>query len=318
MDLLQEIRNKIDQIKKFRSIEGLQAVITHIERAEKFLEQGKSNGDNHLFTDVIYRTNHAFEGILKEAYSVLSSKLSDKATPAEIEKYFAKESVFHQRILDMFQEYRQKWRNPSTHDYKLFFSEDEAFMAIVTISAFVNILLNQLYEKLSYEHEKSLLQTNKDQIVSNIPDFGKMDFFNKVEAVVLKFANSLSTPELTTKAMKEYEYTGMLTAYLEESGVAKAIAREPSFVDKNGVVLRPDLQLTGDEDIFIDLKIVKNGRIDKTIESQMVLYLHHSKVKRGIILILSEEPDVPYYAGFTAYSMEDDSFGISLIYRREK
>ena len=34
--------------------------------------------DENFFTDVIYRTNHAFEGILKEAYQILANKNADK------------------------------------------------------------------------------------------------------------------------------------------------------------------------------------------------------------------------------------------------
>lgn len=322
MDILQEIRKKVKLDESLSSSEGVQAVITHIERAEFYLTKGKSDDDINYFTDVIYRTNHAFEGILKEAYTIMSNTVGDRKKPAEIEKYFASESVFQERILKMFQDYRQQWRNPSTHDYKLFFNEDEAFMAIVTVTAFVNILLNQLYEKISYNQEKMNLSQAQKSIISKIHGFGGMDFFNKVESVILQFANEIGKTINFSSTMKEYQLLGMLTAYLEDTGIAKNIERDYAFTDNNNVQLRTDLLISGEEDIFLEVKINRNSKIEKTFESQMMLYLHHSVVKRGILLLLSEKPDVQYDVEFTAYEMKsdmsDDTFGISKIYRKEK
>lgn len=322
MDLLQEIRKKVKLDESLSTSEGIQAVITHIERAESFLAIGRRDDDINYFTDVIYRTNHAFEGILKEAYTIMSNKVGDRKTPADIEKYFASESVFQERILRMFQDYRQQWRNPSTHDYKLFFNEDEAFMAIVTVSAFVNILLNQLYEKISYNQEKMNLSQAQKSIISKIPGFGGMDFFNKVESVVLQFANEIGKSINFSSTLKEYQLIGMLTAYLENTGIAENIERDYAFTDNNNVQLRPDLLISGEEDIFLEVKLSRNSKTEKTFESQMMLYLHHSKVKRGILLLLSEKPEVQYDTEFTAYDMKsamgDDIFGISKIYRKEQ
>ena len=231
MDLLQEIRKKVKLDESLSTSEGIQAVITHIERAESFLTIGKRDDDINYFTDVIYRTNHAFEGILKEAYTIMTNKVGDRKTPADIEKYFASESVFQERILRMFQDYRQQWRNPSTHDYKLFFNEDEAFMAIVTVSAFDNILLNQLYEKISYNQEKMNLSRAQKSIISKIPGFGGMDFFNQVESVVLHFANEIGKSINFSSTMKEYQLIGMLTAYLENTGIVENIERDYAFTD---------------------------------------------------------------------------------------
>ena len=321
MDLLQEIRKKVKLDEALSSSEGIQAVITHIERAESFLTIGKRDDAINYFTDVIYRTNHAFEGILKEAYTIIFDKVGNRKTPAQIEKYFASESVFQERILRMFQDYRQQWRNPSTHDYKLFFNEDEAFMAIVTVSAFVNILLNQLHEKISYNQEKITLSQAQKSIISKIPGFGGMAFFNKIESVVLQFANEIGKSIDFSSTMKEYQLIGMLTAYLEDTGIAKNIERDYAFTDNNNVRLRPDILISGEEDIFLEIKLSKNSKIEKAFENQMIIYLHHSSVKRGILLLLSEKPKLRYNAEFIAYEMKSeidtDTFGISKIYKKE-
>ena len=40
-----------------------------------------------MFNDVVYRTNQAFEGALKEAYVVLTGEAAGRKTPNDIEKY---------------------------------------------------------------------------------------------------------------------------------------------------------------------------------------------------------------------------------------
>ena len=151
MNLLQNIAEKINSINETSLPHGVKSVITHIEIAEKHFFQAKESKDHDLYTDVIYRTNHAFEGILKEAYQILENKPSNEKSSFDIENYLSENNVFNERVMELFVNYRKNWRNPSTHDHKLFFVEQEAFLAIVTVSAFVNLLLDQIIEKISYD-----------------------------------------------------------------------------------------------------------------------------------------------------------------------
>ena len=125
-------------------------MISHIEVAERHWLRAKKEREDTLFTDVIYRTNHAFEGALKEAYFILNGKDAAKKTPNEIERFLLENKIFKERVMALFTNYRTEWRNTSTHDYKLFFTEQEAFLAIVSVSAFVHILLDQMAEKISF------------------------------------------------------------------------------------------------------------------------------------------------------------------------
>jgi hypothetical protein len=70
MDLIHLIKSKASSFDGTPSQQGIEAVIHHIEIAESHFEQGKALGE-YLFTDVIYRTNQAFEGAMKEAFRVL-------------------------------------------------------------------------------------------------------------------------------------------------------------------------------------------------------------------------------------------------------
>ncbi|TOM29750.1 hypothetical protein CGH80_22565, partial [Vibrio parahaemolyticus] len=129
MDLLKIVKDKIIKFDGTDSKEGLEAVIHHIEIAERHFENG-GKMDEYLYTDVIYRTNQAFEGALKEAFRSFSSNEPAKKTPAQIEKYLESNKVLKERVLEQFKNYRSEWRNKSTHDYKLFFSSQEALLAI--------------------------------------------------------------------------------------------------------------------------------------------------------------------------------------------
>ncbi|GJQ50946.1 MAG: hypothetical protein HKUEN01_33320 [Candidatus Kuenenia stuttgartiensis] len=109
--------------------------------------RAEKNGDNYLYNDVVYGCNQAFEGSLKEAYGIITGDDPNKIMPHQIEKYFEQNSVLRECVLTLFTNHRMAWRNKSTHDYKLYFSEHEAFLAIVNISEFIKILLDQMIEK---------------------------------------------------------------------------------------------------------------------------------------------------------------------------
>ena len=101
MDLVKLIKDKIKVFSQTEHFAGMESVISHIEIAERHLDQGKK-GDDYLFNDVIYRTNQAFEGSLKEAYNVLANKSSDGKSPNEIEKYLESNNLLKERVLSLF------------------------------------------------------------------------------------------------------------------------------------------------------------------------------------------------------------------------
>ena len=151
MDLVDTLRNKIQALGDEECVLGLKAVLLHIETAFRHLSRGQENGEDTAFTDSIYRTNQAFEGSVKEAYRVLADKDPGWKNPYEIETYLEKNGVFKPRVLSQLTTYRTEWRNPSTHDYKLNFDESEAFLAIISVSAFSCLLLDQITERVAYK-----------------------------------------------------------------------------------------------------------------------------------------------------------------------
>jgi hypothetical protein len=137
---------------------GLRSVLQHIQVALNHLARGQNTGDETAFTDAIYRTNQAFEGSLKEAYRVLTGKDPSTTRPFDIENRFQAEKLLRPRVLSQFTTYRRDWRNPSAHDYRLDFDEDEALLAIVSVCAFAIVLVDQVAEKLGFDSAKRAAQ----------------------------------------------------------------------------------------------------------------------------------------------------------------
>lgn len=187
LDLLKEINEKIKSHAEWTGAKGLRAILVHIENAERYHRRANAERDEHLYTDVIYRTNHAFEGILKEAYGVLAGGSADRRTPNEIETYLVDNNVLPDRVVDLLKNYRQHWRNPSTHDYQLFFSEHESYLAIVTVSAFVSILVDQMLKKIAYLDEIKRLESAAGSARKDIENFGSLKSIEKVWKVLVAF-----------------------------------------------------------------------------------------------------------------------------------
>jgi len=315
MDITDQISNKLEQISKFQDIVGLQSVVAHIEIAEKYLSRGIEEKDDDVFTDVIYRTNHAFEGILKEAFQTLTNKNASKKNIFEIEKYLLENNIFNSRVLDLFKNYRQEWRNPSTHDHSLFFSEDEAFLAIINVSAFVNILLNQILEKVSYNTEKKSLSKTVEELRSVLTDYNQLSLFDKINSILTLFTNNIKQDEETLNK-KEVELLGMLTAFISSIDDKIEITREPVLADEEGVPrLRPDFIFkNNDEAIIVEVKRVTAKKHDQAAENQLLTYLKSSGIRQGILYYSPSDPSqqVMFLRGKKVFEGTEYLIGINM------
>jgi hypothetical protein len=150
VDLLGLLEDRVERLAPGDYSLGLRAVAQHIVAAEAHLTRGQA-GDRTAFSDAIYRTNQAFEGALKEGYRVLAGRDPGVVRPFEIESYFEEAKLLRPRVLSQVSSYRKDWRNPSTHDYRLEFDENEALLAIVTVTAMAVMLVDQISGKLNFE-----------------------------------------------------------------------------------------------------------------------------------------------------------------------
>jgi len=329
MDILKLIKNQIDEaLRVDNSLLGLNSVLTHIERAVFLLRRAIETDDEHLYTDVIYRTNHSYEGILKEAYEILTSQKSENKTPYDIENYFLNQTILNERVIELLKNYRQEWRNPSTHDYNLFFTYNEAFLAIMSISSFVHVFMNQIVEKLYYEKEKEAIKGELTKIKKGIEnDYDKLAFIDKVKSILLAYAkrNVSKTIEELRVSRFETEILGSLTGYIESIDRKIKIEVEPIIKTENRRV-HPDLILEHNrEKLLIELKVTRRDRpfmMNKQIfEDQLLSYLIHTQISQGILFILPNEmtEEDEYDVETKELNVGKDKIRIMLIYlKRDK
>jgi len=285
MDLIAILREKIDALEKGEYSAGLHAVLLHVETAYRHLTRGRKDADETAFTDSIYRTNQAFEGSIKEAYRVLAGKDPDRITPYDIESYLDKNNVFRTRVLKQFTNYRTEWRNPSAHDYKLDFDENEAFLAIVSVTAFACLLLDEITEKLSYL--KSVAETELKQESAqtriSIPD---TNLISAVVGAMQEFARFYEPPQVSPR-MSGFEIIGALHGFLTTT--------------LPNVEIMPEAQIDPSRHHALDLLIQKNNEVIavevkrrytrknyETILSQLEYYMLIGNIKNGILLFLPE------------------------------
>ncbi|MBH5321125.1 hypothetical protein [Aurantiacibacter sediminis] len=171
MDLTEIIHGAIEDLPAGDFMPGLRSIQRHIAVAIKHFER-EDDGELDSCTDAIYRCNQAFEGGLKEAYRVLAGKDPSKLTPFKIEEYLEKEKLIRPRALKQLTRYREDYRNPSTHDYKLDFDADEALLAIVSVSAFTKLLVNQIAGKIAFDAGKSSSKKVSKTTIKSVEQFG--------------------------------------------------------------------------------------------------------------------------------------------------
>lgn len=281
MDLLRILRSKIDVLEEGDYIPGLQSVLLHIETASRHLLRGQEQEEDTAFTDAIYRTNQAFEGSLKEAYRVLAQKNPEKERPFDIENFFLNNQIFRQRVLDQFTNYRTKWRNPSTHDYKLDFDESEAFLAIVSVAAFACLVLDQITEKLSYLHVKTEAELKQTEIQQHLASVEEGDLLRRTTEILREFSHQQSTFNIVGSKLNEAQLIGQLAGFFASAA--------------------PDLEVINEYKSSIDLMIsdkssrvlieIKRARGSLTFISgvtQVNNYMLQTGIKNAILYLFSD------------------------------
>jgi hypothetical protein len=256
-------------------------VLTHINRSEFYFNKALDENDEMYFTDVIYRCNHAYEGVLKEAYSILFEEESGNKTPDKIEKEFLVNNVINDRVKNQFTSYRQDWRNPSTHDYQLFFSKEEAFMAILSVSSFIYTLLSQLLVSQAYNKLKG------KEINNNL--INGFDF-NKIIDKIINFSTYLKSENI--RIATELQIEGYLAAYLEGIFSDLLIKTEYRFTGGRADIV---IEYNGNIICVIEIKkYIKNNYDNAYI--QVLKYIDILKCQFGIVYLYSDDENVKYNA----------------------
>lgn len=310
MDLRKILAEKSKRFPDGKIRPGIDAVIIHIERAEKYWLKAQSEEDDGLFTDVIYRTNQAFEGALKEAYSVLTGKDSSKLTPNQIEKHLEGNKLLNGRVLAAFTNYRTEWRNKSVHDYKLFFSEQESLLAITSVSAFCVILVDQMLMKASEEYEKDRAKEFSSAIINSIKDYSRLSLERKVASILVASYENLSLP--TDRRILESEYIGLLTGFI--SAVDSNLAVQSEVLINKETRARADLVISLDnEKVLVEVKKSNHFKqYSNEADNEIFSLLSDSGTNHGILMLV--DPHAKKGTFVTKPSLFD--FGPSVTYVR--
>lgn len=271
---------------------GINAVILHIERAQLYWQRAKNESDSLLFTDVIYRTNQAFEGILKEAYAVLTGKDASKLASHKIEEYFAQAALFRPRVLGAFTHYRTEWRNEATHNYTLFFSEQEALLAIHSVSAFCIMLMDQILTKANELHEHERAKRFAATVRNCIKGYRSLSFYEKVIGLLAHSYRFLKYPP--QQELSEQECIGLLSGFI--AAVDPSIQANTESYQNLQNQHYPDLILSHkNEKIIIQVKKHRREtpvRIRNAYsEAQYALSYHMQShaISKGILILLDED-----------------------------
>lgn len=284
MDLIHILRNRILALVPGDYTPGLQSVLQHVQVAANHLARGTSTRDETAFTDTIYRTNQAFEGSLKEAFRVLAEKDPEKAKPFNIENFFQEQQILRKRVISQLTTYRTEWRNPSTHDYKLDFDEDEALLAIVTVCAFAIMLIDQISEKLSFDKAKA-----ETLPASPVVDPSK-SLTDLVADSLIGFR--LSHPRINSSELpRESEIVGALAGHLTAALPGLVVNTDASIGP--GGRARPDLLLKlGDAKLILEVKVSRHRMEMRSMGIEQVAhYIAISGINEAILYIHSHESD---------------------------
>ena len=288
MDLLRILRSKIDVLEEGDYIPGLRAILLHIETASRHLLRGQEQEDETAFTDAIYRTNQAFEGSLKEAYRVLAEQDPERKRPFDIENFFEQNSIFRQRVLAQFTNYRTEWRNPSAHDYKLDFDESEAFLAIVSVAAFACLVLDQITEKLSYLQAKTEADTKQVEIQERLASVEDSDLLNRTAQILREFSHQQSSFNVDGAKRTEVQVIGQLAGFFASAAPDLEVLSEYKIPSEASAIA--DFIISDKSNrVVIELKRARPGRqlIDAGV-AQVERYMFLSNIKAAILFLFSE------------------------------
>lgn len=240
---------------------------------------------------MVYRTNHAYEGGLKEAFEKLTGKDGSRKSPHDIENHLEKSGVLRSRVLDIMRNYRQEWRNPSTHEYELFFTEQEALLAIITVSAFVAVLLDQIIDQLAVQQQQATISEQLPAITSAISNYQSLSFPDQVVELIRSFLTSPQFPASVGPATHSESYfEAAMANFLREAEPSMTLALEP-VVEVGDQLLRPDLLLEkGGDTVVVEIKrAIRRGLSRDAAVLQVLTYARHVDAKRAIVVFM---PDV--------------------------
>ncbi len=282
MDCQKILSDKIDALPQGDHTNGLKAVRLHIESAVRHYQRGVAEKDETIFTDAIYRCNQAYEGSLKEAYRVLAGKIPDRHTPSQIEDFLTEGNILRRRLLDQLTRYRTEWRNPSTHNHMLDFDEDEALLAIGSVTALAIVLCDQIDGMLAFNAAEA---SAASRMIAS-PRSGQL--IDQIAEKVAEYCTLIA--EQPGASMTSSHFEGGLAGFLQSTFEKRDIAVQLGGRDPRALV-SPDILLqAGKEKFVLELKGVSGSSPKSAIERgrmQLRVVSELAKATGAVLVICS-------------------------------
>jgi hypothetical protein len=274
MDVAAMLREAISGLPEGEHTVGLRAVTRHIDAAIGHYQRAKNTEDDDAFTDSIYRTNQAYEGSLKEAYRALYKEEPGKKSLFDIENRLQENNGLRERVIQQMKRYREDYRNPSTHNYKLDFDENESLLAIFTVGGFAKLLVDQIASTIEIDATKTdIAQENLP--VEATTGYTPKAFFDSLTENLLSFLNKASAEYITQR-----ENLSLITAYLSSSETPYALNKR---IEYEGCTLFWDLVVEAPEGILIAFDVkTSRGRQSPEITEDRVARLAESLRYSGL------------------------------------
>lgn len=291
MDLLAEIKSKLPSLDGHPSGDGVRAAIWHIEVAERWFDRSREEREEDLLNDVVYRTNQAFEGMLKEAFTLLTGEKVKSLKTHQIEERLLKEEALTPRVRQLVQNYRQSWRNESTHDHRLLFKEQESLLAIVSVSAFATILLDEIIEAVNYQREQAELESRRKEIQKELGSDKAATLHEQLAGIVARFGRDLAPATGEGNTVRESEVLGRLAGFIES--VQPDIKVRQHAKIREALPLAPDLVAEReDERVILELKLLSADHPSRaTVQrgaAQLAAYMVASGTDAGVLFLPSQ------------------------------
>jgi hypothetical protein len=284
MDITRRLKGQLRTLEGEPWHAGLLAVLKHIQSAERNFNRAlRSKAD---FNDVIYRTNQAFEGVLKEAYRLLVEDKPSDVTLNQIEKALGRHDLFSDRVMDILQLYRPKWRNPSTHNHQLFFDETEALLALTIVSTLASLVVDRMIMAIA-------TRRTQDRVDITVGGKDRSSLEQQVVMLLLKWWEKIGKEEIPAS---QAQLLGQIVGYVTKADPQIQSQVEVKVTDS----MRADLVLSrGEQRVLVELQRSPNLDLSR---QQMVQFLHIGPYKTAVLVHI---PTTPVDLMSQEYSLEN-------------
>lgn len=178
----------------------------------------------------------------------------------------------------------------SPHDYKLDFDEDEAFLAIVSVSAFTKVLVDQIVEALSYAQVSKDLQSRGHPISEANIQTNPLE--ERIVQRLLAFANAYisSVPELNLNS--ERHLVGAIAAFINKEEPSANVNVEQRIEEEQNRHFFADIVITeGTKAVIMEVKSHDDHEAIQNGALRLGRYMDALKTNVGILFAFGGRVD---------------------------